>query len=347
MMWIVALLKWVCLGVGVLVVLLVGGLWLFRRKIVAFFKLLASDGAQPVRISLVPLEESDTWRSRGDMKRHMSDLTALGFEHVENYFIPELAGLKLAGFVKPDEDLLACVYDHALMKPTFDICLEFEDGSSLDGTNTAMTDVLDPRPGHVRVSMEKASVAEILAGVRENRDSAKAALPVSAAEFAADFQKSWVRDMMWRLSKGGVSRDEIKRTAEAQGQELSDEQLEEVYKETREGFLANVQEACVESYLFGQQLDPREAEDLEHQLFALPHAIEPSEIKDILQDYLGINAEVSHYVQQASTSVDMCEAISYLEEQAFPLLGVARVGETPEPLTSVVYRFTETAASMA
>src|SRR6185295_12559624 len=157
---------------------------------------------------------------------------ALGFQDSGSFNIPEMMGMQLLAFFHPGEKLYGVIYDHQKIAPTFDICCEFADESGLTGTNTKVGEAMETRPGQETIRIDQGSVKAVFDAVCQ-KAAGKERRPGAVDGFVAQFKRSYVKSMNWRMKKGGVSRDEIRRQAAQKGTELSEEHLEETYKTLR------------------------------------------------------------------------------------------------------------------
>src|SRR5262249_39053838 len=152
------------------------------------------------------------WRNAPQVQKYSDDLKALGFEDAGSYRIPELDNMLFMGLIHPNERLLAAIYDHQKMSPTFDIVADFEDGTSVAASNTAMGETNAQPPGHNKYCLGDVSAQDILTAV-QNPPSTSPRKLVTREEYRRHFKNSYADGMNWRMKKGGVSREEIRRRA--------------------------------------------------------------------------------------------------------------------------------------
>src|SRR5687768_12723649 len=169
--------------IGVIVLLVaavvVGGvIWFWR----AVKRGLANPPAPPCRVTLEP-EEHPAWRNESQVMKYAAELREAGFEQIGVFTIPEMGALHLVAFVHVVERFYACVYDHKEVAPWFDICAEFADQTELTGTNTAIGDAIDKRPGDIKLSMPHESVKTVFNALREHSKAAER-LPVTREGFS-------------------------------------------------------------------------------------------------------------------------------------------------------------------
>ena len=233
------------IGVIALVVVaavVAGAVWFWRAVRAA----AATEPYPPARVSLEP-EEHPTWRHESQVMKYAAELRAAGFEQIGVFTIPEMGALHLLAFVHLAEKFYACIYDHKQVV-WFDIFGEFIDQTGLTGTNTAIGDAMDKRPGEIQLSMPHESVKMVFDALREHPRAAER-LRVTREGFTETFKRQYARGMNWRMSKGGTSREEIRRQAQEDKRSLTDEQLEEVYKEIRATYVEQLQKGCIAQYL--------------------------------------------------------------------------------------------------
>jgi len=317
---------------GGIVLLVVGAfllLWIARR----FFRhALETDRVLPCRVTLEP-EPKPQWRSAGVMTGFINDLRALGFRDVGSFQAPELGGMLLHAFYHPQEPAYAVVYDHKQIEPTIDVLRDFADGTSVAATNTEMGKTLDQRPTSKTYWLGKVSARQLFETVKSHPVTAQ---PIShpAAEFVAHFQRDYARGVNWRLKKGGVNRDEIRRTAEQNGQTLTEEQLTEAWELEREKYRRQLQEGCIAQYLDESQMPAGEWEKICNRAVALPETLELKEIVETLDAALVLDAEQRHQLEKLPISfgdngIDIAQK---LITENLASLGLVKLGEVTEPV---------------
>jgi hypothetical protein len=164
--------------------------------------------------------------------------------------------------------------------------------------------------------------------------------PVSREGFLPHFKRSYAESMNWRLKKGGVSRDEIRRHTESRGQPVTEEVIEEVYKKQRIAHVAELKRACLAQYLDEQQISPADWERIQDRAVVIPETLETDELVETLETALvcTLDQEQRHALRQlrkhnAQTALDIVDEILIGNVAA---LDLEKHGEVQEPVRAYV-----------
>lgn len=202
-----------------------------------------------------------------------------------------------------------------------------------------MGKTLDKRPDYTILWLGKVSVVEAIKSVAAHPTQSPRK-PVSCEQFIIEFKKSYARSMNWRMKKGGASREEIKRQAEADGLELSAEQIEESYQSLRESYLRQLRSGCISQFLDDQKLSAADWERIRDRTFAIPETMDVKEVSEAMQDALSLDEEQSHQLGKVTasfgeTGVDVTRRI--LKEN-IGALGLEALGEVREPVHALILK---------
>ena len=184
------------------------GRWLLVRK---FSGLLNP----PLRVHLVA-DSSSHSGMRAEMRKYGRELDAHGFEDIGTYRIPEIAGLVLAAYTQPFQSVCAVVYNHPLTGCFADLFSENERKQSLTVSNAPAGEELDQPPGHEKVIDKTMSVSDMYDHLLRHRPSGPYKL-IDATNFVEEFKTSYAKEMDWRVNRGGVTEEEVRRSAQAIG----------------------------------------------------------------------------------------------------------------------------------
>lgn len=214
--------------VGFLLLIAAGFVW-FRIKVGHLGALVAGlQNLPPFRIRLVPSAEAP-WRDTEALAALTSGFESMGYEPVGDFEIPEMEGTAVRGFRNDGAGILAAIYDVPPVGIVVDLVLDLLDGTRLHLT-TAPQDGLDQPTGvyRVRVSLDTDdpdTPRQLHARLLMESRGREPMLLDSSFEHA--FVEAYTQEMNWRIQRGGVTADEIRREAEMSGQsEPSDQTVE-------------------------------------------------------------------------------------------------------------------------
>ena len=334
----ITLLKIAAIVVIVVLLLAFAGIALVLRWFRKIVKSAATDApaCPPCRVHPEP-EPEPQWRTPDKILQYASEFKALGFQEIGAFTIPEMEGLLMLAFVHPAERLCGIIYDHKVIPPTFDIACDFEDQTGLTAGSSKAGQSLDKRPGHPILWVGDERVSAVLDALKQHPQPV-ARVPVSADNFLPHFKRNYADGMNWRMKKGGVSREEIRRQAESQGKTVDEETINEVYKNMRETHLAELQRGCLAQYLDDQQIPAAQWERLQTRAVAIPETLETEELIQALEGVLTLDQEQRHTLRQlrrhnGQTALDTVDEILARNTAA---LGLEKHGEVAEPVRAYV-----------
>ena len=144
-------------------------------------------------------------------------------------------------FFNDAESICAVVYHHNAVGCFVDVVSKSTAGQSFTATNAPQGGALDQREGHARVFDRTLTVPEMFELVKERRPAGPWEKS-GPREFHGKARSRLRREMDWRAGRGGVTRDEVRRTAAATGKNYSEETIEKAteklqheYAESRRG----------------------------------------------------------------------------------------------------------------
>jgi hypothetical protein len=290
----------------------------------------------PCRVNPEP-EPAPQWRTPDKIQQYAGEFKALGFEEIGAFTIPEMEGLLMLAFVHPGERLYGIIYDHKKIPPTFDIVCDFEDHTGLSAGSSKAGRNLDKRPGHPILWVGDDRVAAVLDAFKAHPQPV-ARVQVSPEGFLPHFKRSYAEGMNWRMKKGGVSREEIRRQAESRGKPVDEETINEAYKNLRQAHVAELQRGCLAQYLDEQQIPAADWERVQARAVAIPETLETEELIEALEGVLTLDQEQRHTLRQlrrhnGQTALDTVDEIL---GQNIAALGLEKRGEVSEPVRAYV-----------
>lgn len=217
--------------VGLVVVIGCAYLWI-RRKLRGIRAALgtlagAMAGIPPLRITLqVAAPERSPFNDDEAVDEATRSFEAAGYESIADYTIDEMEGVALRGFRHPRALSFGVVYDHPQAGVFGDVVSLFRDRTVV--TVTTGPDSGMDSPHHAERIHQSLDITEPEAAGRLHqclRQAARGREPVRkrGESFAAVFTSAYAMEMAWRIRRGGVTEDEVRRAAAAGGLEPPDE----------------------------------------------------------------------------------------------------------------------------
>jgi len=200
------------------------------------FKFLVNLYRKPIlEINLSPLDNpkwSDTEKIAGLVDSFLRN----GFEAAGNYSCWEIPSLIVAGFVRPSEQITGVLYDHPIAGIWADCYVQYTDGGSLTVSNARVGQEMDHMPQQTKIYCTGSSVDDLLRRLLADRGHAERRA-IKKEEFASHLEDSYRKDMKWRMDRGGPSSLEIMRVANAMGESLDSERLQEAKRKIDDAWM--------------------------------------------------------------------------------------------------------------
>lgn len=189
------------------------------------FKFLLKFYRKPIlEIDLSPIDPPK-WSDSRKIKDLADAFLRNGFEEAGNYSCWQIPSLIVAGFVRPSEQMAGVLYDHPAAGIWADCYVQYADGGSLTVSNARAGQEMDHMPQQTKIYATGSSVDELLKRLRAERRHAER-LTITKEEFSSLFEDSYRKEMKWRMERGGPSSLEVMRVANAMGQSLDSEKLQ-------------------------------------------------------------------------------------------------------------------------
>jgi len=199
-----------------------------------------------------------------------------------HYLVAEVPGLKMLGFVHPQHDICAAIYEHPVAGVVADLYTRYADGTAITYTTTLQGEGLRERPGHEKIRLPEADTEQLYRRLLADRPRGET-LPVTPEGFAQAFERAYAEEMDWRLSLGGANEDEILAIAEPSGMEVSGDEVEATRRLQVMQAMGMLQEALRAHFAEETTMSVAEWERVEHSLIFVHDHMPPDEVRERLQ----------------------------------------------------------------
>ncbi len=190
------------------IVLVIAG---FIRYLIQKFSYLFNP---PLRIHLVP-EAAGKGRSKV-FEQHRRELDSRSFDEIGTFRIPEMSGLMLTAFTQPYQNVCAVVYNHPIVGCFIDMFSENEESRSLTVSSAPLGEELDQPPGREKIIDKTLTVSDLYDLILKDRPAGPHKR-IDASNFVVEFQAAYAKEMDWRVNRGGVTEEEVRRSAQVMG----------------------------------------------------------------------------------------------------------------------------------
>lgn len=334
-----------CLGAVVLLVLLIVAwrlvVWVFRKKLM--------DAMDPFQYAHVPprlhlgRRPRIEWKDPAAVLQQADALHGVGFSDAGLFVPHEVPYLRIHALVRPEDSAWAVVYEHDKAGIWTDLYSRYEDGTGVTYTTAPMGAEVESPPGCTKVTEPGADLAELYHRFLGERRT-EGLVAASADTFASIFEKAYAQSMDWRNSRGGPTEEEIRRTLEASGEEVTEEAVAAVRAMQLEQALEGLEVALRERFLATTRLSAAEWEAVDGRLLFI-HDLLPEERVALLFYQAQGGDEDDEDVPEippALRGLPARQLFARLNETAPPDRRFEKLDELSQPLPADVYASPET-----
>ncbi len=163
------------------------------------------------------------WDDPAGFERAAGAVRDAGFNNAGEYTVESRAGLKIAGFAHPGKSVYAAIYEMPPSGIWVDFVTRYADGTAVTYSN-ARYHGLDRPPEKLAEFHDGMAVEELYRRFLEQRPT-RPMLPTPPEDFAAAVERYHAEEMDWRLKRGGLTEEEIRRVAARDGSEASEQMI--------------------------------------------------------------------------------------------------------------------------
>jgi hypothetical protein len=208
-------------------------------------------------------------------------LLALKFTRIGDFYSHE-AFLGLRAFQHHDHQIFAIVYDHFAAGVWCDQYRRYDDKTSWTYVNKA-DELADRPPWSNAKYFPEATLEEILQALLADSPST-GILGSGADQFVKAFEAHYAKEMNWRITRGGVSEEEIRRVAERDGIEMTDEDVRRVQQPWKEAISDFLSERMLENWKTKSEQPAELFEAQQHRLVGVHKRMTPRKILAAVDD---------------------------------------------------------------
>jgi len=311
---------------AIIILLFIGYLYLKMK----FGKLLGANSDNvPLMLHLNEELVIPRWLEKAKAINLIEQLENLGFEKGKAYRILEMHDVSL--FSLFNKGYTAVIYTHPTMGLWTDIVFETKDEYHYTASNAPMGGELSSSPNDIKIFEPSSSAKELFSIIREQTQD-KQAIFVSNENFRAFFEKAYKRDMAWKSSQGGISREEFDKIAKNSKIKITTENSEKAFIETKKQELDDWS-------LYGivEFLKDKDEGDFKGDLFIVPENTHPCAFIEYMEEQEMIEYEQSEKLCKILKG-ESIESIFETINSALSLeLRANKIGEISYPVNANVY----------
>jgi hypothetical protein len=126
------------------------------------------------------------------------------------------------------------VYEHPIAGVFVDFFTVNEDDQSLTVSNAPAGEELDTPPGHEKLVEKNLALGDMYDLLLRKRPRGRYRR-FDAKNFPEEFARAYAKEMDWRMERGGVTEDEVRRSAAAAGV-ASEEKIQQTTRKLQEDY---------------------------------------------------------------------------------------------------------------
>lgn len=224
-------------------------------------------GVPPFRVKLTRRSELDDPDEEWVQDEHVKEFDSLsaqfqglGFTKLEEYLIEEIA-TQMRVYLDSDGSTVGIVYNHPAIGVWCDVYRKYQDNTSWTFGSTKYHG-MDIPPYAVQKFFPDQSVEEIVTQFRAEAPDTNM-VTITPEAFPALFEKAYAREMDWRMERGGTTEEEIRRIAEMNGDECTDETVRQIQLQWRTAIHHFVSDKALKRYRKEAELNSFEWDHLQ------------------------------------------------------------------------------------
>lgn len=216
---------------GLLLLFALAWLWLRRRRRglgrAPGQRAAGLGGVPPFRITLVPVPDGDEpFEDAKAVDASTRSLEGAGYRRLDDFEIQEMEGAFVRGLWHPQQLSYAAIVEHPHAGVVTEVVALYTDRSLLTVTSAPESGLDRPeRARRVSLRLPDAGEAHRLHErlVAETDASEHRPIGTTPEQFALAFEGAYRIEQDWRIARGGIRAEELRRAAAAAGQEPPDE----------------------------------------------------------------------------------------------------------------------------
>ncbi len=213
--------------IAIIIILFIGYLYLKIK----FGKLLGVDPDNvPMMVHLNEDLVTPQWLEKPKSIKLIKQLENLGFVRGKPYRILEMHGVSL--FSLFNNGYTAVVYTHPVVGLWTDIVFETKDEYHYTATNAPMGGEINTSPKDIKISDPSASVEKLYSLISEQTQD-KQAILVNNDNFRVFFENAYKREMSWKASQGGITREEFSEIGKNAKIKITESNSEKAFIDTK------------------------------------------------------------------------------------------------------------------
>ncbi len=279
--------------------------WKLRSWIKSLGDMIAEGlvgGVPPFRVKLTKRSELDDPEEQWVQDEYVSQfeqyteaLESLGFTRLDDYMIEEVA-MPVRMLVDSDQTTIGVVYCHPVVGVWSDVVRRYTNGTSWTFSSTKYHG-MDIPPYATHKFFPDDSVEQMVNQFREQAPATDL-VTFTKEELPSYFEKAYAKEMDWRIERGGVTEEEVRRIAEMNGDECTDETVRQIQLQWRTAIHHFLSERALKRYRKQADLNSFEWDHLQSYGVVVHERMQAEQLLQVIdEDYY---PDISHVCEDDS-----------------------------------------------
>jgi hypothetical protein len=262
----------------------------FLKKLVSAIEKFAGAGVPPFRITLEKTDDIE-WKKPKAVNGIATALEGAGYHAIGDYRIDEMPFVHVKALLNSKTNTYAVITE-VLDKLLVDVACDYTDGNHVTVSNAPESGLDRPdfsRLIRVQADLEKDPAAVVTLHERLIEEQrGRPIVMASAAAFPIVYAKAHAKEMDWRIARGGLTPEEVRRSCEVTGTEIpNDEAVEVVCQQWRNAISEFCDEQLRERFLkYVTKMSAAEWEDVRDRLYFVHEHSDRESVIEALADQL-------------------------------------------------------------
>jgi hypothetical protein len=317
------------------------GLWRQFQLLTKSLGALSAGSVPPFRVKLEKVERP-TWADRDQIEYLAGPLRKAGFVDLGIFDVTP-SQFRLLALASERDSVYAAIYQHPDSGVHLDLVTAYADGTQCTYSTAKQAGLLDQPEFKTTRSLPESDAGELLARFLAERPQ-KAMVTATAEAFPQRFEESWAREFDWRIARGGMTEEEIRRAAAQSGGKASEEDVRFIRHQWRQEINAHYHVALQENFLASGNVSAGQWERIRDRVHFIHDDLEWDEMIETCG--LGMyncgpddehSEMVSAEADRLAAAFPPREAFARINELLKPEQRFEKLGELAEPVAATVY----------
>jgi hypothetical protein len=329
------------IGIGVL--WLAWKIWGWWRQFQVLTRSMGALSAGPVPPFRVKLEkvERPTWADRDQIEYLAGPLRKAGFVDVSIFDVTPTQ-TRLLVLASERDAAYAAIFQTPQAGVHLDLVTGYDDGTYCTFTTARQAGLLDQPPFATTVALPESGAGELLKRFLAERPR-KAMRPATSEAFAQRFADGWARTCDWRIARGGLTEEEIRRVAQ-DGGSIGDEEVRVVKAQWQQEINAHYYRELQSRFLASGGISAGEWERIRDRVHFVHDNLQWEEVvamcdlgTDDCDPACEDDESISAEADRLAAAFPPREAIERINELLRPERRLEKIGELDRPVLASVY----------